>query len=135
MYKLLDCDVVLSLGNQDYTFEDIDTITVEDPRTKTLVRGLNGKNKVGFVASQNGDQPVALTMTLRGIDQATAKILKDTFENESRFTFSIINSSNGDSCIAQNCILGAKPIQRTISDDAETYAVDIIINTFDYKED
>lgn len=135
MYKLLDCDIILSLGNQDYVFEDVDTITVEDPRTKTLVRGMNGKNKVGFITSQNGDQPVVLTMSLRGIDQDTARILKDVYENDNRFTFSIIKSSNGDSCIAKNCILNQKPIQRTISDDSETYAVDIVINTFDYNED
>ena len=135
MKKLTNCDVVASISSQDYHFSDVDTVTVDEPKTNTLTRGMSAKNKVGFVIEQNMDQPTVVTTTVKGLDKNTSAIFKELWKNKTRFDFNVVDSDTGDKCYAKNCILSENPIQKTISNEAETYNIDLIMHTFDYTED
>ena len=130
---LTDCEVIASIGEQDYNFDVIDVINIEEPKTKTLTRGLNGKNKVGFVVRQNNDQPTVITATVKNLDRTTSLVLQNAYNNETRFDFNVVKSSDGNKCYAKNVILAEEPIQKSISNDAEAYNVDLIMHTFDYN--
>ena len=133
MEILTNCEVVASIGSQDYHFEDVDSVAIEDPRTNQLVRGLNGKNKVGFVVEQNTDQPVVITTTLKNIDDITSQVLENAYKNKTRFDFNVINSDSGKKKYAKNCIIAENPIQKTIGTDTDAYNIDIVMQTYDYN--
>lgn len=135
MYRLNDCEVVADVNDVNYTFPDVDQITVDDPRTKTLIRGINGKNKEGFITDQNTDQPVVITTTLKGLDENTANVFIKAFKNDTRFNFNVIKSADGKKCCGKKCILNQMPIQRTFGVDAESYSLDLIMHTFNYSQD
>lgn len=133
--RLTNCEVIASVGSQDYYFKDVDTVTTEDPRTNSLTRGMSAKNKVGFVIESNTDQPVVVTATVKALDKITASVFKNAWKNKTRFDFNVVDSDDGTKCYAKNCVLSENPIQKTISNEAETYNVDLVMHTFDYTED
>lgn len=134
MEILTNCDVVASIGSQDYHFDDVDIVAIDDPRTNQLTRGMNGKNKVGFVVEQNSDQPTVITTTLKNLDDNTSNVLKDAYKNKTRFDFNVINSTSGKKKYAKNCIVAENPIQRTIGVDTDSYNMDLVLQTYDYTD-
>ena len=133
-FKIYNCDLGLKYNDTNYAFDNVDSVTVEDPENTKIVRGANGSSKTGLVYTEGVKEPKRLTTTLIGVSTSMFNLLKTIYESKARIEVFCVDRLTGSSRIAKNAILSQLPRQMTIDETAESMNVDITVETFDLSE-
>ena len=121
------------INNIKYDFEDVDSVTITKNARKHKTRGANSKNKVGFVYMENSKQPDEIAINTVGLSGDLLTLLQNAYDNETMMTVYCIDSSTGESYIANDCILNEYPRRQDIVEGEETYNVTLTFETFNLK--
>ncbi|GMO12101.1 MAG: hypothetical protein Ta2D_14060 [Rickettsiales bacterium] len=129
--KIACCNVGIKINGTEYFFDDVDTMTFEDPMTKTLKRGLGSQSKIGVSVVSNRDQPVKFSISTGCISVELFNLLKDNFstENEERFEFFYYDKDKDRMFRKKYCQIGGNPTQTDYGDNYQMTKLDI--NTLD----
>ena len=133
-FKMYNCDFVLRYNGTTYEFDHVDSVSIEDPETTSLVRGPNQSNKVGLIFTEGTKDPKTVTMQLIGIDADISALLNGIFEDKARCEFSVIDRTDGSGKIAKEAVISQRPQQLSIDESPESMNVQVIFKTFDLKE-
>ena len=136
-FVITDADVGFSLNGVNYTFDHIDSVAIEDPQMKHLVRGANAISTTGLMYTEGQANPVTLTFTLKGASVAHLNLLKAHYKDQAennRIDFWVVDRKNGSILSAKDSILQKEPRQLNISEGEENLAIDVMIETFNLTE-
>lgn len=133
IFRLYDCDVGFQVEGQNYDFEHVDSVTIEDPESNKLIRGANASNKVGLAYKEGLKEPKRITYVLVGLSKEIHDLLVGVFEEQERVSTYVISRKDGSSRFAKNAVLAQLPHQLTLDDSAESLNVSLTFETFDLK--
>ena len=85
--NIADCDVGFSIAGTNYTFEHVDSVTIEDPLKGHLIRGVNSASKNGLYYKEGTGSPYTATAKLRSVGIAFEQLLSDQFKASERIVF------------------------------------------------
>ena len=134
IFKIYESDFGIKLNGQNYDFDHVDSLTIEDPETTNITRGANASNKIGLVYKQGIKDPKKWTVTIKGMSIALKDVLDAAYENADRMDVYCISRKDGSSKMGRNAVLSTQPQQLTIDDSAESMNVTLIFETFDSAE-
>lgn len=134
IFKPYECDFGITINSQNYDFPHVVSLTIEDPETTNLVRGVNAGNKTGLVFMEGMKDPKTVTTTIMGMDAAIFQVLQDAYVNKTRVDCYCVNRIDGSSKIAKNAVLAQEPKQLSVDDSAESMNVALIFKSFDVSE-
>ncbi len=135
IFKPYNCDFGIKLNGQNYDFDQIDSMVIEDPEQNVLTRGSNAKNKVGLAYKQGLKEPKTITVTIVGMSKSIADLLMAAWEAQTRMDVFCVDGGDGSSRIGKNCILRDRPRQLTIDESAESMNVALAFQTFEIQDD
>lgn len=134
-FKLYDCDFGVTINGTNYDFDHVDSVAIEDPRSKRLTRGANAKNKLGLVHSEGMKDPDRWTVMIMDMSIEIFGVLTAAFEGETRMTVYAIDRKTGSTKSARNAILCQQPQQLNLEEGPESLQVQLIFDSFDASED
>lgn len=133
MIQLWHSENGVIINNIKYDFEDVDSVTITKNARKHKTRGANSKNKVGFIYMENSKQADEIAINTVGLSGDLLTLLQNAYDNDTMMTVYCIDSSTGESYIANDCILNEYPRQPDIVEGEETYNVTLTFETFNLK--
>ena len=134
IWKIDNCDFGFTYGGQNYDFEHCDGMTIEDPRSSHLTRGMNSKNKTGIIIEEGSDQPDTITIPALNMPVAVLELLNRIHANRERIEAYCVDRKTGDLRAIKNAILQKKPRQLDISEGRDSLIVNLIIESFDVDD-
>lgn len=134
-FQLNDCDIGIKVEGTDYTFDHVNSVTIDDPRRNQLTRGANSNNKLGLVYTDGLKEPATITVPILNMSAALKGVLDTLFEGKGRCDFYVISRSDGSKKMAKNAILSNRPQQLTLDESAESMEVSLEFKSFDLSED
>lgn len=133
-FKIYDCDFGFTYNGVNYDFTHVNSITVEDPETTSLVRGANAGNTEGIVYTEGLREPKKFTITMVDLSKAIFDLLKTIYKERARIDFYCISRADGSSKIAKNGVLSQQPQQLTVDETADSMNVVLMVHSFDVTE-
>lgn len=133
-FKIYDSDFGIKYNGVNYDFDNVDSITIEDPENNKLTRGANASNKTGLVYRDGLKEPKKWTVTILGMSGALKGVLDGAFESRDRLDVYCISRVDGSSKMAKNAVLCQQPQQLSIAEGPESMNVQLIFETFDSSE-
>lgn len=134
MFKLYDCDVVMTVEGVNYNFNDVNSIEIEDPEITSLTRGANGKNQEGIPFKEGVRDPKIWTMPVMNIPIELKAVLDDVYEKTKRVDLNCVSRSTGARKSIINAVLRQKPQQLTVDETADSLAVSLAFAGYANKE-
>lgn|SRR5678815_1145057 len=134
IFKIYDCDFGFTLNGQNYDFDHINGMQIEDPERTRLVRGGNAKNKTGLVYKEGIKDAKTITLTVIGMPADVHNLLKQAYADKTRMDCYCVSRADGSSKIAKNAILSQEPKQLSIDDSAESMNTALVFESFDISE-
>lgn len=134
IFKIYDCDFGITLHGQNYDFDHVQGLQIEDPERTKLVRGGNASNKTGLVYKEGIKDAKTITVTIIGMPMALHALLKDAYAQRTRLDCYCISRVDGSSKIAKNAILSQEPEQLAVDDSAESMNTALVFESFDVSE-
>jgi hypothetical protein len=133
-FKPYECDFGFKYNGVSYDFEHIDSLSVEDPEQTRIIRGANGKNKLGLVYKEGIKEPKKWTVNILETTQEIKALLDTIFNEKARVDVYCISRADGSSKIAKNAVLCQTPQQLTIDESPDSMNIALIFETFDAGE-
>lgn len=134
IFKLYDCDVGMTIRGQNYEFDHVDSVTVDDPESTKLIRGANAGNKTGLAYTEGVKDAKTITTSVIGIPMALHNLLKEVYTSKERIDFWAISRQDGSSKMAKNAILSKEPMQLTLDQSPESMNTALTMESFDVSE-
>ena len=134
IFKIYDCDFGVTLNDQNYDFEHVQNLTIEDPERTRLVRGGNASNKLGLVYKEGIKDAKTITVTIIGISMDLYNRLKQAYTERARLDCYCVSRVDGSSKIAKNAVLSQEPKQLSVDDAAESMNIALVFESFDVSE-
>lgn len=134
LFKMFDCDFVVTIDGTNYTFTHVENLQLEDPERTRLIRGSNAGNKEGLVYKEGLKEAKTITLTVIGMPADVHDLLKTAYTDKTRMDVAAISRSDGSSKIAKNAILAQSPKQLNMDDSAESLNTALIFESFDVDE-
>lgn len=134
IFKLYDCDFVVTIRGVNYDFEHVDGVQIEDPERTRLIRGANAANKSGLVYKEGLKDAKTVTVTVIGVSVELHNLLKEVFANKERVDFYCISRSDGSTKVAKNAVLSQEPMQLNLDDSPESLNLTLTFESFDVTE-
>lgn len=134
IFKLYDCDVGIKLGGVSYSFDHVQSVTVEDPEFTRLTRGANAGNKTGMVYKEGIKEPKRVTIPIMGMSAELKAVLDEAYDDQTRMEVYAISRADGSSKMARNAVLCQAPQQLVLDESAESLNVQLIFESFDMSE-
>lgn len=134
MLKLYDCDIGITIDGVRYDFEHVDSVTVDDPERRRLVRGANAGNKTGLNYREGVKDAKTLTTSVIAIPPALHALLKTAYDEETRMDVHCISRKNASGKFAKNAILSQRPQQLTLDQSPESLNTALIFESFDVED-
>lgn len=133
-FKMYNCEFGIKVDGQQYIFDDVAELTIEDPRKNKLTRGANAGNKVGLVYQEGSREPVRWTLPILNMSSELKSVLDDVFKNQKRVDVYCIDKDDGSSKMAKQAILCNAPQQLALNDTPDSMNVSLEFETFDSSE-
>lgn len=133
--NITSCDVGFSINGTNYTFENVDSVTIEDPRKGHLIRGVNSTSKRGLAYKEGTGSPYVVTAKLRSVGVAIEQLLAAQFENSERIDFWVIDRKTGSNKFFKNAALQNAPKQLNITEGEDSLDIEVAVESFDYNAD
>lgn len=134
MFKIYDCDIGIKYKGQNYDFEHVNEITIDDPKMTKITRGNNQKNLEGLTYTEGGNEPEKWEIPIMNMPIELKAVLDAAYIAKDRMDVYCVARANGAKKTANNAILCAKPQQLQVSDTAESLAVKLTFMSFDTAE-
>lgn len=134
-FKIYNCDFGVKINGVDYSFEHVNSVTIEDPERNRLTRGSNASNKTGLVYKDGLKDPKRWTVPILAMSVALKTKLDECYDQQTRLDVYCIDRTDGSSKMAKNAILSNRPQQLSIEDTSESMQVSLEFETFDSHED
>lgn len=134
IFKMYDCDFVLTYKDVEYTFSEVENFTIDDPERTRLTRGANASNTLGIAYKEGLKDAKTITLTVIGMPFALHNLLKGVYSKRERVQVGAISRIDGSSKIAKNAILSQSPKQLSMDDSAESMNTSLIFESFDVEE-
>lgn len=131
IFRLYNSDVSIEHNGQQYDFDQVDSLVIENPETTRLVRGADARDKVGLVFKEGIKEPKRATVTLLGITSDMYSLLTGVFDDKSRVKVSLVDRLDGSSMIFKQAILCKTPLQLTVDESPESINVVLEFESFD----
>src|SRR6187402_341368 len=120
LFKMFDCDFVVTIDGTNYTFTHVENLQIEDPERTRLIRGSNAGNKEGLIYKEGLKEAKTITLTVIGMPNDVHSLLKDAYTDKTRMDVAAVSRTDGSSKIAKNAILAQSPKQLNMDDSAES---------------
>ena len=133
MLRIYTCKVGLQIDGQNYYFDDINSVSVEDPLRKHLTRGANSQNKTGLAYQEGSRQPCVVTFNAVGVSAELASLITSCFKNERRVSGFAIDDMSGENYTFRKALVTRAANQANVSDGEDTYDMAIELESFDYE--
>ena len=134
-FKLYDNDFGIKINGLSYEFNQVDSLTIEDPEFTRLTRGANALNKEGLVYKEGSKDPKTITVTIMAMSQELKAVLDEAYLNKTRIeAVYCISRIDGSSKMAKNAILCQQPQQLNVDETPESMNVALIFQSFDLTE-
>lgn len=134
IFKMYDCDFTFTYNNKVYTFQEVESFTIDDPERTRLTRGANASNKYGIAYKEGLKDAKTVTVTVLGMPFDVHNLLKTIFNDRKRVDVGAVSRLDGSSKIAKNAILSQSPKQLSMDDSAESMNTALIFESFDMEE-
>ena len=134
VFKIYNCDFGIKLNGVSYDFDHVKELQIENPESTKLIRGSNGKNKIGLSYKEGLKDPKKITVTILGMSQGLKDVLDGAYENKDRLDVYCIDRTDGSAKIGKNSVLSAQPMQLTVDENADSLNVALVFETFDLSE-
>ena len=134
IFKLYDCDFGVTIDGQNYDFDHVENLQIEDPERTKLIRGGNAGNKTGLIYKEGIKDAKTITLTVIGIPFALNALLKQAYADKTRLDCYAVSRADGSSKIAKNAILSQEPKQLSVDDSAESMNTALVFESFDVSE-
>lgn len=134
IFKIYDCDFGFTLNDQNYQFDHIQNLQIDDPETTELVRGANAGNKTGISYKQGVKDAKKITLTVIAMTADLHNLLKQAYADQTRLDCYCVSRKDGSSKIAKNAILSSEPKQLSVDDSADSMNIALIFQSFDISE-
>lgn len=116
----------ITIGGVAYEFDNMVNITYTNPVTNNIVSSPQGRTS-GINYKTNLTQQSTVTVTLREVDEELQKLLKATFDNESRISFDAIDSQNGKQLYTKQSVISTDPDNGTIGETETDFDVTLTL--------
>jgi hypothetical protein len=133
-FQISDCDFGIKVGGVDYSFEHVDSVTIEDPERNKLTRGANAGNKIGLRYKEGIKEPKKWTVPILNMSQALKSVLDSVYDKGDRVDVYCIDRNDGSSKMAKNAILCNRPQQLTLDESPDALKVSLEFESFDSSE-
>ena len=133
-FKIYDCEFGIKAGDVNYTFEQVDSMTIEDPESVRLIRGSSASNKVGLAYTEGTKEAKKLSVTLVGISTAMYDLLAGLHSDKERVECYCIDKKTGSSKIAKDAVITQRPQQLSVNEGAESLNLVVNFETFNLEE-
>lgn len=133
VFKIYECDVVLTLEGINYEFIHVDSLQAEDPERTRLTRGANAGNKTGIVYKEGVKEAKTVTLNVLDIPMELHNLLLTAYDDQTRMDVSAISRKDGSSLTAKNSILSQRPVQLNLEEGPESMNVALLFETFDLE--
>lgn len=134
IFRLSDCDFGFNYNGQNYDFEHCDGMTIEDPRSSHLTRGLNAKNKVGIQIDEGLSDPDTITIPIINVPSSIVNMLNSIYEKKERITGYCVDRKTGDSRFINNALISKKVRQLVISEGRDDLNIVLTLESFDVDD-
>lgn len=134
IFKLYDCDVGIKIDGVNYSFEHVQSVTVEDPETNRLTRGANSGNKVGIAYREGVKEAKKITIPIMQMSAELKAVLDEAYEDQTRMDVYAISRSDGSSKMGRNAVICQKPQQLVLDENPDSMNVNLAFETFDMSE-
>lgn len=133
IFKLYDCDVIITLKGVNYFHDHVDSVAIEDPEMRQITKGVNAQNKMGIVYMTGTKEPKNVSFVAMDLPSELVTAYTKACEDEERMDFSVVSRRDGSSFTAKNSILTQKPQQLTLDESPESMNVTLALQSFDTK--
>uniref|UniRef100_A0AAU8AUZ1 Tail tube protein n=1 Tax=Dulem virus 29 TaxID=3145747 RepID=A0AAU8AUZ1_9CAUD len=123
----------VNINSQNYDFEHVDRVSVDDPVRKHLTRGANSKSKTGLPYLENSKQAKTINMEVLDLSKEMRDMLNNCYENEDRIGVYCVDTATGESYNGNNCLVTGLVWQPVVSSEEETYNVTLSFETYDLE--
>ncbi len=134
IFKMYECDFVITLDGVNYDFTHVQDLTFEDPESTKLIRGSNAGNKLGLAYKEGLKEAKKITLTVIGMPAAVHNLLKTAYGAQTRMDVACISRVDGSSKIAKNSVLSQSPKQLKMDDSPDSMHTALIFESFDIDE-
>ena len=134
IFKIYNSDFGLKINGQDYVFDHVEGLTIENPEMNRLIRGANASNKRGLAYKEGLREPKRMTVTIIGMSPELKAVLDQAYENQTRCEAYCIDRNDGSSKIARESVLAQAPMQLTVDESPESMNVQLMFESFDISE-
>ena len=131
--NIADADVGFTLNGTTYTFENCDSVTIEDPKRNHLIRGVSSTSKFGLSYQEGTASPYVITTTLKSIGIEYESLLKKAFEDKTRIDFWVIERKTGTNKTFKEAIVGNAPKQLNIGEGEDSLDIEFVVEGFSYE--
>jgi len=131
IYKLSSIDFGFSYNGQTYDFEHCDGMTIEDPRSSHITRGMNAKNKRGIKIDEALSDPDIITIPIMNVKKEVVDLLnKIQASDDERIEAYAIDRNTGQSRFIKEAIVSKKVRQLVISEGRDDLNIELILESF-----
>ena len=118
--RIQHAEVTVTVRGTDYVFNQAISVTVNDPRSVTLLTSPQG-NGDGISLATNLTQPIAVDSVLRDVEQDLEQLLDQVWGSlgDERVKLLVIDTSNGKTLSVKQAVITGNPSNRTM-DESET---------------
>ena len=134
IFKLSDLDFGFKYNGVAYDFEHCDGMTIEDPRSSHLTRGMNAKNKVGIVIDEALSDPDIITIPILNVPAEIVNLLNSIHVNKERITAYCVDRKTGDSRFINSALISKKVRQLVISEGRDDLNIELTLESFDVDD-
>lgn len=134
IFKIYESDFGFKYNGQNYEFDHVQSLQIEDPESTKLLRGANASNKIGLVYVEGLKEAKKWTVVIIGMSADLKEILETAYENKDRLDIYCISRVDGSAKMGKNAVLSMQPQQLLIDDNPESMNVSLVFETFDSSE-
>lgn len=134
IFKLYDCDVGVDINGVHYDFPHVDSISIEDPESVDLTRGVNGTNDSGVPFTTGTKEAKTITVPVMDMPKELYDLLVQCYRNKTRMDGYCISRANGAQKYWKKAVLSQLPQQLTVDDTAESMNISLIFKSFSVSE-
>ena len=122
-----NAELSITIDGTSYSFDNVTSITIADPRENTMVASPQGKGN-GLTYRTGTSSAIAADFIVRDVPADLFEAVADLYNDQGEFDCLLFDNLSGDEYTFDSCIMRTNPSNRSIAEGEGSFDVPVAIN-------